>query len=135
LRVLIAVILTTLVGFSATLKVDIYGVRSSRGAIYIGLFNNEKTFLTINGIYRWMKLKPRRGVVSCKFRNLPKGKYVVALFHDENGNEELDLNSMGFPKEGYALSGRPGFGMPSFRECSFFVHPRKRYRVKLKMKY
>jgi len=135
LKIFAILVLITAIGFGATLKVDIYGVRSSRGAIYIGLFNNSKTFLNIKGIYRWMRLRPKRGVISCKFRNLPKGRYAVALFHDENNNEELDLSPMGFPKEGYAISGKPGFGMPRFKDCSFFVHPRKRYRIKLKMQY
>jgi uncharacterized protein (DUF2141 family) len=135
LRLFFAFLLATFLSFSATLKVDISGVRSSKGAIYVGLFKDPKTFLTVRGVYRWIRVRPKRGNVSCKFRNLPKGRYAVALFHDENGNEELDLTPMGFPKEGYAISGKVGVGMPKFKDCSFFIHPKKRYRIRLKMNY
>jgi uncharacterized protein (DUF2141 family) len=125
----------SVIGFSSNLRVNIDGVRSYRGTIYVGIFNNSRTFLSVKGVYRWMRVKPRRGRVSCRFRNLPKGRYAVALFHDENGNQQLDMNSMGFPKEGYALSGRYGFGMPTFRECSFSIYPRKNYKINLRMRY
>jgi uncharacterized protein (DUF2141 family) len=134
-KILIGLLITIFIGRASSLKVDIEGVRSSKGMIYVGIFNNSKTFLTMKGLYRWMRVRPKRGRISCKFRNIPRGRYAVALFHDENGNEELDMNSMGFPKEGYAISGRSGFGMPSFKECSFPVNSNKRYRVHLKMHY
>ena len=120
---------------SATLKVDVSGIKSSRGDIYVGLFNNSKSFLTPKGVYRWVRLKAKRGKLSCKFRNLPEGRYAVAIFHDENRNEQLDMGSMGFPTEGWALSGKVTVGMPVFEDCSFFVNPKKKYRIRLRMQY
>jgi uncharacterized protein (DUF2141 family) len=136
LRIFATLVIISIFGLSATLKVDVNGIRSSRGDIYVGIFNNSKNFLTPRGIYRWIKIKAKRGNVSCQFRHLPRGQYAVALFHDENANEKFDLTTMGFPKEGWALSGKvSGLGMPEFKDCSFFVNPKKRYRIKLRLQY
>jgi uncharacterized protein (DUF2141 family) len=135
MRHLFTILLLSLVSFGATLKVDINGVRHSRGMIYVGIYNNPRTFLTVRGIYRWTQVKAKRGRVVCKFKNIPGGRYAIALFHDENGNEKLDLNSLHIPKEGYALSGHPNLVNPTFKDSSIRVHPKKSYRIKLRMHY
>ena len=58
----------------------------------------------------------RNGVLEFVFTGLPAGKFAVAVFHDENGNDTLDTNLLGIPKEGYAFSENArGFaGPPSF---------------------
>ena len=50
------------------------------------------------------------------FADLPPGRFAVAVFHDENENDELDVNFIGIPKEGYAFSrdARGFAGPPSF---------------------
>lgn len=58
------------------------------------------------------------------FKDLPRGSYAVRYFHDENGNDELDTNILGIPKEGFGFSndafGR--FGPKDFEEWLFPVN-------------
>ena len=35
-------------------------------------------------------------------KDVPWEKFLISLFHDENGNWELDMNEQGIPVEGYA---------------------------------
>ena len=57
------------------------------------------------------------------FRRLPHGNYAVTVFHDENGNNELDHNFLRLPAEPLGFSN--GFslsvfsGMPSFEKLRF----------------
>lgn len=54
--------------------------------------------------------------------DLPSGRYAVKLFHDENGNGELDSNMVGLPTEGYGFSNNAGrFGPPSFEDAAVTV--------------
>jgi len=53
---------------------------------------------------------------------LPPGVYAVSVFHDLNGNQVLDTNFIGYPKEPFGFSAPMGkFGPPSFEEASFHV--------------
>ena len=63
------------------------------------------------------------GSVEFIFTGLPAGSYAVAVYHDENGNEELDTNLLGIPREGFAFSGDArGFaGPPSFDDAAVEV--------------
>lgn len=53
--------------------------------------------------------------------NLPPGQYAIASFYDENGNQKLDRNLAGFPKEKYGFSNnvRGTFGPPALSEQIF----------------
>ena len=58
-----------------------------------------------------------------KINDVPAGTYAIAVFHDENGNNELDTNMFGVPKEPVAFSKAKMklFGPPKFDECQFQV--------------
>ena len=51
--------------------------------------------------------------------DLPAGQYAIAIFHDKNGDEQLDTNWLGIPKEplGFSNARMRTFGPPSFQEC------------------
>ena len=52
---------------------------------------------------------------------LKEGTYTIAFYIDKNGNEKIDTNFLGVPKEQFGFSndvmGR--FGPPSFEAASF----------------
>ncbi len=56
-----------------------------------------------------------------EFSDLPFGTYAIKIYHDENGNDELDTNFLGIPKEGVGFSNNPSarFGEPGFDEAKF----------------
>lgn len=61
------------------------------------------------------------GISILSFPNLAPGTYGVTLFHDQNGNEELDTNLLGAPIEPFGFSTNPkiGFSAPKFDAFKF----------------
>ena len=51
------------------------------------------------------------------------GRYGIRLFHDVDGNGELNTNIMGIPTEPYGFSNNapPRFGPPSFKAAAFDI--------------
>ncbi len=57
-----------------------------------------------------------------RFEGLAAGTYAVMVFHDENGNSELDQNFMGIPREPLGFSQRYwAKGAPQFSGAAFTV--------------
>ena len=56
-----------------------------------------------------------------KIISLPKGKYLIQLYIDENLNDKMDTNFLGIPKEQYGFSSKEiiRFRKPNFDEASF----------------
>ncbi len=119
---------------AADLRIEVAGIRSTRGAVLIGLydsassFDNAIAFSDRDGFLN----DPRRvagaalrantartsGIV---FTNLPPGRYAIILFQDENGNGKLDKNFWGVPTEPYGFSNdaRAFVSPPTFAAASF----------------
>jgi len=55
------------------------------------------------------------------FSNVPDGRYAIFVFHDVNGNNKMDRNFLGIPKEGYGASANklPFAAAPRFTDNSF----------------
>ena len=49
------------------------------------------------------------------------GNYAICVFHDVNGNCDIDTNFVGMPKEPVAASNMTGFGRPSFKKCTVVI--------------
>jgi uncharacterized protein (DUF2141 family) len=58
---------------------------------------------------------------TCLFEDVPPGEYAVAVFHDENGNNDLDRNFLGIPSEGTGASNdaRGFMGPPPYDGARF----------------
>lgn len=56
------------------------------------------------------------------FSGVKPGTYAVAIVHDENRNNKMDL-AIFMPKEGFAFSRNPSIGMgpPKFKKAAFTV--------------
>ncbi|MCE7041150.1 DUF2141 domain-containing protein [Dyadobacter sp. CY312] len=105
-----------------TLKVEITNVKKAQGKLMIAIYKPDEKFgegvPAISGIEEVKSI----GSKTVPF-DLEPGKYALALFHDLNGNGELDKNFVGLPKEPYGFSKdfRPKFSAPSFEDCAFEV--------------
>ena len=78
----------------------------------------------------FMKGSVKSGMASVKgntatieITDLPAGEYAVMLFHDENGNHQLDMGESGVPLEGFGFSGNATsiMGVPTFDDCRITV--------------
>lgn len=115
------------------LVVEVQGVRSSDGNINVAVYNKADGFLKFEGVYKSDSTKAIAGKTKIRIENLPSGEYALAVFHDENGNNILDTNWLGIPREpvGFSNSRMKTFGPPSFHECSFSLHSNRSVEVRL----
>lgn len=103
------------------LTINISNVKTMKGELIIGVFDNEKTFLKDGAELKNFTINVDETTETIVIKNLPKGEYAVSLYHDENSDNECNLNFLGIPKEGYGFSNniKPKFSAPSYSDCKF----------------
>lgn len=101
--------------------VTITDIKSDDGMVYIGLYDSEKTFLDKR--YKSARSTIENNEAIITFANIPAGTYAVSVFHDENGNQKMDTNFMGIPKEDTGCSNNAkGFmSAPKWKDAKFDV--------------
>lgn len=108
-------------GGGGQVTVDIVGLHSTRGQIFVALYRGEDGFPS-----KPAKAFARKKVVLSKerrvrivFDGIPAGPFAVSMIHDENANNTLDTNFFGIPKEGWGTSrdARASFGPPSYDDA------------------
>lgn len=107
----------------SVVNVNISGMRNLKGQIMICLTRNAKAFpdCSNDGDARKL-LVPAANASSILFKDVAPGTYAVAIVHDENKNNKMDLRLF-IPKEGFAFSRNPTItvGPPKFRNAAFVV--------------
>ena len=117
-----------------TLKVEITNVKKAQGKLMIAIYRPDEKFGEgVPAISDIVEVKSI-GSKTVPFA-LEPGKYALALFHDLNGNGELDKNFVGIPKEPYGFSKdfRPKFSAPSFEDCAFEVTGESAQQISVKL--
>ena len=107
----------------ATVEATITGVRSAKGNVLVCMTANAKAYPDCGKDPKSRKLSlPARATMTAKFEDVTPGTYAIALIHDENGNNKMDL-AVFVPKEGFGMSRNPkvGMGPPSFKSAAFAV--------------
>ncbi len=104
------------------IDVKVTGVSNQKGEIMVALFDSPEGFPqnSVKAI-KLVKSPAQKGDVVMYLKEVPSGKYAIALFHDTNGDAILNTNFMGIPKEGYGVSNniRNKFSAPKFQQASF----------------
>ena len=115
------------------LQVQISNIENNRGLVQLGLYNDASKFPKVGKTYKMVRVRTKGNHKFYTFKDLPVGKYALAIYHDENANKICDTNFFGIPKEAYAFSNgiRPRFSAPSFQSCSFIVNADKAITIKL----
>ncbi len=122
----VATITASTTAFAADLTVEIKGLASSNGQVFIALYDKSEG---------WMKkgLKnigtpAAKDVVIYEFKDLPAGEYAISIHHDENGNGKFDTNVAGMPIEPYGFSNDAmgNFGPPTFEQAKFKLDAEKK---------
>jgi uncharacterized protein (DUF2141 family) len=115
------------------LKVEITGMDTDKGKVFLALYNSEATFLKKSEDTKGANaiVKEKRAIAI--FKGLKKGEYAISLFHDENDNNKMDTKIFGIPKEPYGFSnGAKGFmGPPKFKDAKFIVDTNKTITIKV----
>lgn len=116
-------LLSISVSNAATLTVDVNNIRSSEGLIVAVLHDGAEGFPVERKPLVKKFTHAKEEGITMSFPNLSEGSYAVALYHDENGNQEMDKNFIGIPKEGLGVSNdaKGSFGPPSFKDAAIQV--------------
>ncbi len=102
------------------ITVTVPNVSSSDGAVLFGLYN-ETTFMKAAPIQS-AKGEIVDGVAKITFANVPAGEYGISCVHDANGNERMDFEENGMPKESYGVSNNNmSYGPPMWSDAKFEV--------------
>lgn len=119
---------------SGNLEVIVTGIKETKGAVKVGLFDNDKDFLKKAVYGKTVKVSGNSATVV--FENLPVGDYAVSVIHDENENGDLDSNFMGVPTEGFGFGNNAMgmFGPPSYDKAKISWNG-KGNGVEVKLKY
>ncbi|OQD44040.1 DUF2141 domain-containing protein [Croceivirga radicis] len=121
-------------GYGQEVEVEVHKVPSDKGNISVAVYKQEEGFLKEAHVYKYNKMPAVKGVTKVSLENMPEGEYALAIFHDENGNDRLDMNWLGIPKEKVAFSvGKmKTFGPPNFKECAF-LHQGKHTKIVIEL--
>ncbi len=116
-------ILSSTCASAASLDVLVTGLKNQAGYVHIALFDKPDHFPYRKGILldEIVSIKDLKALH--RFKNLPPGDYGIAVFHDENNNDEFDQGLFGIPLEDYGFSNNAPvfFGPPSFEAAKFTV--------------
>ncbi len=117
----------------ATLDLTVNGLRNAKGHVLICVTANPKAFPDCSKDASTRKLKVAAGQAGkVSITGLAPGTYAVALIHDENNNNKMDVFVM--PKEGFGFSRNPRimFGPPKYAEAAIaLVAGENRQTIKL----
>jgi uncharacterized protein (DUF2141 family) len=114
--------------FAETLTIRVENAEPGKGHLMVGLFNNENSFPDDYFAGQRMAVTDRLMVVT--FTDLPEGMYAVSVYQDNNGNEQLDKNIFGIPKEKYGFSNNAS--RPDYKNCLFYCKDTMTITVRLR---
>jgi uncharacterized protein (DUF2141 family) len=105
------------------LEIKITNIENGSGTLYIAVLDSAEDWLKSDS-----ESKPFRDATQSvsstddllvSIEGLPPGRYAISLFHDLDGDTEMDTNFVGFPKEPFGFSAPMGkFGPPKFDEAA-----------------
>ena len=112
--------------FAADLIVNISGVHTAQGKVFIALYASEAQMKNRQPLQAQIIEAAKRtvgGKVNVTFTDLAPGSYAVGVFHDSDDNGKLSGNLSGMPTEPYGFSNNAEglFGPPSFEEAALTI--------------
>ena len=110
---------------SYTLTVEAKNFKNDKGEVQFSLYNKDGTIpdKQLNLYFEKKRIKISNGHAKATFKGLPKGKYAVSFYHDENNNNKIDKGLV-MPVEGVGLSNFETinlFRLPNFHAASFML--------------
>ncbi|HYH15359.1 MAG TPA: DUF2141 domain-containing protein [Flavisolibacter sp.] len=116
---------------------DISNFENDKGLCRACLFNNASSFKGESGNpVQCVQVPIANKKSKVQFDDVPAGTYAVFLFHDTNGNNKMDKNFIGIPKEGYGASQNklPFAAAPTFNDNRFNVNNGTTVKLSIKIR-
>lgn len=105
-------------GTSITVTVP---VPTDDGSVHFGLYN-QATFMKTEPLVG-LESQIVDGKATVTFQDVKPGVYAITLFHDKNGNKQMDFEPNGMPKEMYGVSNNVmSYGPPQWSDAKFEVN-------------
>lgn len=127
-------LLTTAASAPPVIEVGITNLRSTKGQVLVCLTTNPKAFPDCSKDKASVRMAVKAAdAADFKVVAPAPGTYAIAVVHDENMNNKMDL-ALFLPKEGFGFSRNPTItvGPPSFKAASFAVEGDMRLSIKMK---
>jgi len=122
-----------------TLDVEIHGV-TKEGMLHLAIYDSKEVFEADKGdqpgerpgIVSGAVKRVSKGIYRDSFE-IPAGTYAIGFYIDANGNEKLDTNFLGMPKEefGFSNNAMGTFSAPKFEAASFILVDHKKIQIDL----
>jgi len=122
-RLFFTIALLPILSFSQNqIRVTVENVPASKGKVSVAVYDSAASFLKFDKVFAKGSAAAQKGDLEIAVE-VPEGEYAIAIFYDENGNDQLDTNWFGIPKEKVAFSKAKmrAFGPPKFKDCCFKV--------------
>lgn len=109
------------IAYATELVVVIKNVKQDIGKIYVAVHQGEQGF-TDHVSFKSGKIDAKKPSVTLTFE-VEEGDYAIRVYHDVDGNGELNFNRLRMPREPYAFSNnvKPRFGPPGWKKTKFSV--------------
>jgi uncharacterized protein (DUF2141 family) len=114
------------------LKVRVINVPSTKGTMRICITANQTDFMKKCILSKEVAIPGKE--VTVAFSGVGKGRYAIAVYHDEDNNGILTKGGLlGIPTEAYGFSNNPRamFGPPGFDKCAFALESDKEIVIRL----
>ena len=116
----------------------IQNIRSAQGQIIVAVFTDNYSYTRDEPLIRnrYAKTGLSGGTMHIQF-SLKPGNYGLAILDDENLDDEMTTNLIGYPKEGYGFSDyyHSGFTRPDFNVFRFKLAEGQSKQAITKIKY
>jgi uncharacterized protein (DUF2141 family) len=112
------ILVASIAGAENKLTVVVDSIEKSEGKVLVAVYDSDN-FLKQPLYYGMAKVEQDVEEVTVVIENVTSGQYAVAVFHDENDNNNLDTGAYGIPIEKYGFSNnaRGKMGPPAFQDC------------------
>ncbi|MDR2773815.1 MAG: DUF2141 domain-containing protein [Tannerella sp.] len=116
----LAVLAASFAGAQNKLTVVIEGIEKTEGTIPVAVY--DSTGFLKKPVYTGL-VGAGREEASVVIEDVAPGEYAVSIFHDENGNYKLDVDTFGIPTEktGFSNNAKGKMGPPKFTDCMIKV--------------
>lgn len=104
------------------LEILLTGFDSDQGQAKLALVNSRESFESEDSQFMGINSPVIHRQVRLTL-TVPFGEYAVKVYHDENGNDQLDTRMFGIPKERYGFSNnvRGTLGSPDYSDARFIL--------------
>lgn len=102
------------------LTIRFEGLEEARGDVLVSLADSRAVFESDTEAFRQAAIPAEVPAVSVTFEGIAAGEYAAKVFHDANGNRELDIGWRG-PTEMFGFSNDVMglMGLPDFDDAKF----------------